>query len=194
MRLYHYAPKDNTVLQTGLYSYSKHPSGLKRGYALPAKSNKKKDIIAWMETVFPGRSKAISCLTEPIKWRGNDNILKGIVKSSVLVSFDLNDLIKAGIVESIWCRDDSAHKGRKYVWGDSTQYFYKVSPDNINVSPLPWEKVDIKNQIMWGAVRHYMIVLKKGIIPPEYLRLERNNLGFLYNLSQSFKRLFIHKK
>ena len=47
---------------------------------------------------------------------------------------------------------------------------------------------------MWGAVRHYMIVLKKGIIPPEYLRLERNNLGFLYNLSQSFKRLFIHKK
>ena len=78
MRLYHYAPKENTVLQTGLYSYSKHPSGLKRGYALPAKSNKKKDIIAWMETVFPGRSKAISCLTEPIKWRGNDNILKGV--------------------------------------------------------------------------------------------------------------------
>lgn len=194
MRLYHYAPKENTILETGLYSYSKHPRGLKRGYALPAKSNKKKDIIAWMEKVFPGRSKAISCLTEPIKWRGNDSVLKGIVRRSVLVSFELNDLIKAGLVESIWCRDDSAHKGRKYVYEDSTQYFYKVPLKNIDVSPLQWEKVNVKNQVMWGAVRHYMIVLKKGIIPAEYLRLEKNNLGFFYNLSQLLKNLFIRKK
>ena len=194
MRLYHYAPKENTILETGLYSYSKHPRGLKRGYALPAKSNKKKDIIAWMEKVFPGRSKAISCLTEPIKWRGNDSVLKGIVRRSVLVSFELNDLIKAGLVESIWCRDDSAHKGRKYVYEDSTQYFYKVPLKNIDVSPLQWEKVNVKNQVMWGAVRHYMIVLKKGITPAEYLRLEKNNLGFFYNLSQLLKNLFIRKK
>jgi len=194
MRLYHYAPKDNNILKTGLYSYSKHPRGLKRNYSLPAGSNKKKDIVAWLEKLFPGRSRAVSCLTEPIKWRGNDNFLKGMVKRSVLLSFELDDLIKAGLVESIWCRDDIARKGRKYTWRDVTQYFYKVSPKNIDVSPLPWEKVSVKNQIIWGAVRHYMIVLKKGVIPPEYLRVERTNLGFFYNLSQSLKGLFVHKK
>ena len=194
MRLYHYTPRENTVLKQGLYSYSRYPNKLKRGYSFPAKSNKKKDIIAWMEKIFPGRSKAISCLTEPIKWYGNDNVLKNIVKRSSLVSFELEDLIKAGLVESIWCRDDLAQKGRKYTYEKHIQYYHKVTPEKIDTSPLLWEKVDINKEIMWGAVRHYMIVLKKGVIPPEYLKLEKNDLGLFCNLSQFIKRLFTRKK
>ncbi len=186
MRLYHYAPRKNTVLKTGLYSYAKYPHDLKK-YTIPAKSDKKKDIIAWMENIFPGRSKSISCLTEPIKWQSNDPVLKKIVECSALFSFELNDLLEAGFVESIWCRDDLAQIGRKHVMNKHAQYFYKVSPEEIDVSPLTWEKVDLSKELLFGAVRHYMIVLKEGIIPSKYLRLERNNLGFFYNL---LKKIF----
>lgn len=51
-----------------------------------------------MDKTFPGRSRTVSCLTEPVKQRGNDPILKKMVKSSVLFSFELDDLIKDGLV------------------------------------------------------------------------------------------------
>lgn len=190
MRLYHYSPRKNkkSILAHGLYSYKNITWDLKK-YVIPAKSNSKKDIIAYMEKIFPGRSKAISCLTEQIQWRNNDPVLKNVVKSSVLFSFELNDLIKAGLVESIWYRDDLAHHGRKHVVNKHAQYFYQVKPEEINTSPLTWEKVDLSQGLMYGAARHYMIVMKKGFIPPEYLKQEKNNLGFFYNLLLTIKRL-----
>jgi len=193
MRLYHYAPKKNTILKQGLYSFSKSTGNLK-SYAFFAKTTKKKDIIAWMDKVFPGCSRSISCFTEPVKWRGNDKFLKKTVKNTVLFSFELNDLIKAGLVESIWCRDDLSHKGRKYVLDDGyEQYFYKVKPEKIDTSPIPWDKAKKNNRT--GQLRHYMIVLKNGVIPPKYLRLEKSDFGgWLYNLSLFIKRLFAHKK
>lgn len=189
MRLYHYAPKNNTILEQGLYSYAKYPGVLKRSYALPAKSNKRKDIIAWMENIFPGRSKSISCLTEQMKWRGNDPILKKIVKNSVLFSFELDDLIKDGLVESIWCRDDMSHKGRRqHIHKGCDHYFYEVTPQEIDTTPLTWEKVNVSKELMYGAVRHYMIVMKKGFIPPQYLKLEKNNLSWFSWLLQYIKK------
>ena len=195
MRLYNYVPKKakESVLAHGLYS-STYKDALKR-YSVAANSKKKKDIITWLESVFPGRSRAVSCLTEHMKWRGNDPVLKKIVKSSALFSFELDDLIKAGLVESIWCRDDLARKGhRQHLTKDINHYFYKVKPEQIDISSLTWEKVNLDKQLMFGAVRHYMIVMKNGVIPPEYLRLEKNNLGAFYNLSQFIKRLFTYKK
>ena len=176
MRLYHYASKNNTILSDGLFSYTTHPTDLKR-YSSYAKSSKRKDVIDWMEKTFPGRSKSISCLTEPMKWRGNDPVLKKIVKGSTLFSFELDDLIKDGLVQSIWCRDDLAKKGKKLrIHKGCVQYFYQVKPNEIDTSPLTWDKVDAKNELLYGAVRHYMSVLKKGTIPPKYIRQEKNDL------------------
>ena len=172
MRLYKYVPKKSkkSVLTRGLYS-STYKEALKR-YSGAANSKKKKDIIAWLESVFPGRSKAVSCLTERVKWRGNDPVLKKIVKSSALVSFELDDLLNAGLVEAIWCRDDLARKGHKQCLGNGIEhYFYKVKPEQIDKSPLTWENVDMDKNLVFGAVRHYMIVLKNSVIPPEYLKL-----------------------
>ena len=69
MRLYHYAPKENTVKEKGLLSISKGPRDL-RAYAHRAGSENSGDIMAWLDKTFAGRSHAISCLTEPIKWQG----------------------------------------------------------------------------------------------------------------------------
>ena len=100
MKLYHYAPRENSVLKDGLFSISKIDRNL-RPYAHRAGSENKEDILKWLDSTFYGRSRAISCLTEPIKHEGNDPVLKKIVDGSELFSFELNDLIKDGVVETM---------------------------------------------------------------------------------------------
>ncbi len=164
MRLYHYAPKENTVIERGLLSISKGPRDL-RAYAHRAGSENRDEIMAWLDKTFAGRSRAISCLTEPIKWQGNDAVLKAIVDRSALFSFELEDLLKAGLVESIWCKNSSEA-------GGYNEKFFEVKQEDIDLSPLTWEKVDAAKDLLYAVVRHYLIVLKGGYIPPEYLREE----------------------
>jgi len=164
MRLYHYAPKENTVLRDGLLSISKGLRDLK-AYAHRAGTEKREDILAWLDKTFAGRSRAISCLTEPIKWQGNDAVLKAIVDRSTLFSFELDGLLKDDLVEAIWCKSGSDA-------GGYNERFYQVKPEEIDLSPLSWEKVDAAKDLLYAVVRHYLIVLKDGYIPPEYLREE----------------------
>ncbi|MBQ7633165.1 MAG: hypothetical protein IJS88_03540 [Alphaproteobacteria bacterium] len=164
MRLYHYAPKVNTVKEKGLLSISKGSRDL-RAYAHRAGSENRDEIMAWLDRTFAGRSRAISCLTEPIKWQGNDAVLKAIVDRSALFSFELEDLLKAGLVKSIWCKNGSEA-------GGYNEKFFEVKPEDIDLSPLTWEKVDAAKDLLYAVVRHYLIVLKDGCIPPQYLREE----------------------
>lgn len=164
MRLYHYAPKENTVLKDGLLAICKAPRDL-RAYAHRAGSEDRAEIMAWLDKTFAGRSRAISCLTEPIKWQGNDPVLQKIVDNSVLFSFELNDLIRAGLVEAIWCKNGSDA-------GGYNEKFYRVTPEEIDLAPHTWEKVDAAKDLLYAVVRHYLIVLKDGVIPPECLRQE----------------------
>ena len=167
MKLYHYAPKENTLLKDGLLSISKvQKSYSLKAYAHRAGSENRSDIIAWLDKTFVGRSRAISCLTEPIKWQGNDEVLKKIVDGTVLFSFDLEELIEAGLVESIWCKNGSDADGYN-------EKFYQVTPEEIDFSPLSWEKVDVAKGLLYAVIRHYLVVLKNGYIPPEFLTLEK---------------------
>ena len=167
MKLYHYAPKENTLLKDGLLSISKvEKSYSLKAYAHRAGSENRSDIIAWLDKTFVGRSRAISCLTEQIKWQGNDAVLKKIVDGTVLFSFNLEELIEAGLVESIWCKNGSDADGYN-------ENFHQVNLEEIDFSPLSWEKVDASKGLLYAVVRHYMIVLKNGYIPPEFLTLEK---------------------
>lgn len=136
-------------------------------YAHRAGSENKEDIFKWMDSTFYGRSRAISCLTEQIKWKGNDAVLKKIIEGTVLFSFELNDLIKDGLVESIWCKNGSDANGLN-------EHIYQVIPEEIDLSPLTWEKVDVSKGLLYAVVRHYMVVLKEGYIPPKYITKENN--------------------
>lgn len=164
MRLYHYAPKENTVMKRGLLSISKAPRDL-RAYAHRAGTQNRDEIMAWLDKTFTGRSRAISCLTEPIEWQGNDAVLKAIVDRSALFWFELEDLIKAGLVESIWCKNGSDA-------GGYNEKFFEVKQEDIDLSPLTWEKVDAAKDLLYAVGRHYLIVLKDDVIPPEFLTLE----------------------
>ena len=164
MRLYHYAPIDNTVLSDGLLSISCIQKDL-RAYAHRAGSNNREEILAWLDKTFYGRSRAISCLTEPIKWQNNDSVLKRIVDNSALFSFDLSELVKDNLVEAIWCKNGSAA-------GGYNEKFFQVSPEEIDFSPLKWERVDAAKDMLYAVIRHYLVVMKNGVIPPKYLTRE----------------------
>ena len=164
MKLYHYAPIENTVLSDGLLSISCIQKDL-RAYAHRAGSNNREEILAWLDKTFYGRSRAISCLTEPIKWQNNDSVLKRIVDNSALFSFDLSELVKDNLVEAIWCKNGSAA-------GGYNEKFFQVSPEEIDFSPLKWERVDAAKDMLYAVIRHYLIVMKNGVIPPKYLTRE----------------------
>ncbi len=172
MKLYHYAPKQNTVKKDGILSISKIDRNLKP-YIHRAKSENKEDILKWLDSTFKGRSKSISCLTETIKYKNNDPALKKIINASELFSFNLEDLIKDGLVESIWCKNGSNPDG-------CNENIYQVNPNEIDFSPLEWQKVNASKNLLYAVIRHYFIVLKDGYIPPKYLKKERY-INLLYS-------------
>ena len=176
MKLYHYAPKKNTVMKDGLFSISKIDRNLKP-YIHRAGSKNKEEILRWLESTFYGRTRSVSCLTETIKYKNNDPTLKKIIKASELFSFDLDELIKDGLVESIWCKNGSNPDG-------CNENFYQVTPCEIDFSPLEWHKVDVSKNLLYAIIRHYLIVLKDGYIPPKYIKKE----GYINLLYVKFKQ------
>ena len=149
------------MLKDGLFSISKRDKNL-TAYANRAGSDKKEDILKWLDSTFYGRSRAISCLTETIKWEGNDVVLKKICDGTELFSFDLEQLIKDGLVESLWCKNGSEANG-------FNENFYQITPEEIDFSPLEWNKVDSSQKLLYAVIRHYLVVLKDGFIPCKYL-------------------------
>ena len=158
MRLYHYAPFQNTILKKGIGTFA-GGYGDVEPYIKRAKTDNRQEIISWMESVFKWRSRAISVITEPIKWSGNDPMLKAFVDNHVLFSFELDDLLKNDLIESVWCQNGQAP--------------YPVRADEIEASPLPWAKCNRNKGLFFGVIRHYLIVLKSEVLPPEYLREEK---------------------
>lgn len=181
MKLYHYAPKNNTVKKDGILSISKIDRSLKP-YIHRAGSENKEDILKWLDSTFNGRTRSVSCLTETIKYKGNDRALKKIVNASELFSFNLEELVKAGIVESIWCKNGSSPDG-------CNENFYQVAINEIDFSPLEWEKVDVSKNLLYAIIRHYLIVLKDGYIPAKYIKKERNINLFLQAVKQKILKL-----
>lgn len=136
-----------------------------RKYHDRAGSTERVLILKWLDKTILGRSRSISCLTESIKWQGNDSMLKEIVENSELFSYDLDELIRDGLVEKIYCKNGSDANG-------AHENFFEVSFNEIDFSPLTWEKCSCEKGLLYAVVRHYMLVLKDGLIPPCYLHHE----------------------
>ena len=163
MKLYHYVPKGSDVLKKGILSVSLMPEELLK-YAKRAGSDKPQEIIAWLEKSCLGRSKSISVLTEPVKWQGNDAMLKDWVDGKELIEIDYTSLLQDGLIEILYCKDGSDK------WG-AVENIYAVSFEDIDFSPLPWYKCSKEKGLFFAVIRHYFIVMKNGIIPPQYIKL-----------------------
>lgn len=164
LKMYHYARPGNTILKDGLLGIKKSGRNL-CSYEHRAGTEKPEKIYAWLDSTFEGRSNSVSCLTEKIVWQGNDKVLKSIVDGCELFSFDLEQLVQDGVVTAIWCKYGSDAGGHN-------EKFEKVELEDVDCSPLTWEKCDSSKDLLFAVIRHYMLVLKDGFIPAKYLQKE----------------------
>ena len=116
-----------------------------------------------MEGTFQGRSRAISVLTEPVHFQGNDPMLKEWVDMMDLLEVDFDALAKDGLIESIWCKEGSDASG-------TNENIRKISTDEIDCSLLPWHLCSKEKGLFFGVIRHYFLVMKDGVIPAKYIR------------------------
>lgn len=164
-KLYHYCPKNNSVAREGIYSVFRAGDEVLGKYYKRAGSEIREDVLQWLEKSFSGRSRAVSCLTEKIMWEGNDPMLKDLVAENSLFSFDLDELICDGLVEAVYCKEGSGPNGEN-------ESLKKTDPEKMDFSPLPWHLCNKEKGLLFGVIRHYLIVLNSGFIPPRYLTEE----------------------
>lgn len=167
MKLYHYIPKGSDVFTKGIYSVSQLPEELLK-YGKRLGTDDPEKILSWMEGTFHGRSRAISVLTEPVHWQGNDPMLKEWVDIMDLLEVDFDALAKDGQVESIWCKECSDANG-------TNENIRIISADEIDYSPLPWHLCSKEKGLFFGVIRHYFLVMKDGVIPVKYIRRSNEN-------------------
>lgn len=164
-KLYHYCPADNSVAQEGIYSVFRAGNDVLQKYYKRVGSEVREDILQWLEKSFASRSRSVSCLTEKVVWEGHDPMLKVLFSGLRLYSFDLDNLVCDGLVEAVYCKDGSGPNGEN-------ENFRKINSEEIDFSPLPWHLCNKEKGLLFGVIRHYLIVLKNGFIPPEYLKEE----------------------
>ena len=124
-----------------------------------------------MEQTLPGRTKSISCLTEKAPVENYEHTdLDYLVLHAAIISFELNDLLKDGLVEMIYCKDNSKTAKTDIDF----ENIYKINtPAEIDTSPLDWHQCTEAYGSPYNMLRHYILVLSKGFIPPEYITLEK---------------------
>ena len=144
-------------------------------YDASAGSNKIKDILAYMEKTFSGRLRSVCVITEqaPIK-EYRHPYLNNLIHHADILSFDLDQLIKDGIVENIYCKDNK----KTILKNPNFENIYPVKPNEIDLTPYDWDLCGTKKYQKyspWSTIKHYFLVLKDGYIPAKYITLEVDN-------------------
>jgi len=154
---YNYAPKDIDVLNTGLWAPIKASREALAHYFGRARSKTKKGVLAYLETVFLGRSRAISVLTSPMT--KECCFYDDFKKNRILYDMDFDKLQKENLIEAIYRIEGKTFK--------------KISADQILWNEkLPWAKVG--HGYFFTKIPHYMIVLKDGYVPAELIVKSKN--------------------
>ena len=172
MRLYCYTYFAEKILQEGYLSVAANPNPKQlEMYARKAGSTNFEDIKKYLEQTLPGRTRSISCLTEKAPVENYKHpYLDYLVHHAAVISFELNDLLKDGLVEMIYCKDNSETAKTDIDF----ENVYKIkNPAEIDTSSLNWHQCSEAYGSPYNMLRHYILVLSKGFIPPEYITLEK---------------------
>lgn len=153
--IYTYILRPNDVLTAGLKSPVVMPGVALSHYAGRAGSADKQDIVRYLETVFAGRSRAASFLTEQVPETDNKKI-KGFAGARECFICNPAVLEQSGLVEAVYCCD-GPQISRLEEWAE------------MDFAPLVWETVKEDDNVFFSRIRHYMLVLKNGFLPPEYI-------------------------
>lgn len=170
--LYHYIIKGNNALQKGILSFAENQAAeLSYYYKRSGGEMTHAGIVRWMESCFEGRSRAIRGFSEPIQWTDKSiNMFKPFIESADLFLIDLNALQNDGLIEAVYVSPALRPDLNKDLPGDCDEQLIKLSSINeIDSSPVDWDACDEKLGLRFAVVPYYLIVVKGGIIPPEYI-------------------------
>ena len=175
MKLYHYITKPNTALTEGILSFAKNPNAdLSYYYRRTGSETTHSGIVKWMENCFIGRSRAIRGFSEPIQWTEKSiNMFKSFIENADLFSINLDALQKYGLIEAIYASPAIRPNLDKDLPQDVDERLVRLASINeIDFSPVDWSVCDEKLGLRFSVVPYYLIVIKGGIIPPQYITLE----------------------
>lgn len=150
-RLYTYLPKENTVDTDGILATALTDDGWKK-YQGRTKMKNKDAVLRILDAVEPDwkRSMSISALEQPIPEDAAEDLVQ-FAKDNKLYSFDLDDLVKAGLIKHV---REVNKKHTKEVQG-------------ITKHDIDWKRKPGK--LLFTGIPHYMIETKDGKIPPEFV-------------------------
>ena len=169
MRLYCYTYNADQIMKAGYLSAAVNPNPEQlKVYSSQAGSDDLDDIKKYLERTLPGRTRAICCLTEMAPIEAYEHpYLDYLVHHASVISFELDELLVNNLVDCIYCKDNSQTAKTDICF----ENIYKVS--NIDVTPLDWHNCLEKYGSPWNMLRHYLLVLTQGYIPPQFLCLEK---------------------
>lgn len=176
MKLYHYVAKGNNVLQKGLLSFAKNPNAdLSYYFKRTGGKTTHKEICEWMENCYVGRSRAIRGFSEPIQWTERSiHCLKDFIDRADKFVIDISAMDKDGLIEAVYVSPSVLDFPELEEDKDFDELWIKLENGirDIDFSPIDWSVCDDELGRRFAYVRYYLIVVKDGIISPQYLTLE----------------------
>lgn len=176
MKLYHYIERPNTAMSEGILSLAKNLNAdLSYYYKRTGGKTTHEDIVAWFESCFEGRSRAIRGFSEPVQYTEKSvNMFKQFLDNADKFSIDIEALNKDGLIEAVYVSPAIRPNLDKDLPQDVDENLVKLnSIHDISYEPVDWTACDEKLGLRFSVVPYYLIVVKGGIIPPKYLTLEK---------------------
>lgn len=172
MKLYHYIAKNSNVWQKGLLSFAANPQADISYYVKRSQKNTHSEIVKWMEDCFVGRSRGIRAFSEPIKWTEHSlKTLKEFVDKSERISIDISALSRDGLLEKVYVSPPVTDVPELSRQNPNDEILLEIKGiDEIDFSPVDWSICNDELGYRFAFVRYYMLIIKDGVIPPEYLQ------------------------
>lgn len=174
MKLYHYIKKGNKAQKEGILSFAKNPNA-SLSYYVQRSGGKTthQEICAWLESCFKGRSRAIRGFTEPIRWtKRSVHCLKDFVDNTDTFEIDISAMDHDGLIEAVYISPAVSDIQNIVDKQGIDEVLYKLnSIAEINYAPIDWDICDDELGRRFAWVRYYLIVVKGGIIPPQYIKM-----------------------
>ena len=172
-KLYHYITKGNNALEKGIFSFAKNPNADLTYYFKRSGQTTHEGIIKWMENCFEGRSRGIRGFSEPIQWHDKSLSLKKFIDNADRFSINLEALEKDGLIETIYISPAIDIQDESKVQYNIDEKLVKLNSINdIDNTPIDWSICNDEKGYRFAVVPYYLIIIKDGIIPPQYITKE----------------------
>lgn len=150
MKLYHYAPKQNTVEQQGILSTAKAPHGWQK-YLQRAKAKNRQQVMEYLKGLDSNRPYAVSMFRDPISDDAPDQ-MKAFRDAKQLYQVDLDKLKSLHLIASIVAATNGPHNVK---W-PMTRH-------------TDWKNAH-RGKFLFSEVPHYLVSVKDGVIPVQAVK------------------------